>query len=163
MAYDVTITRLPLQALFDLKGDAAAVRKWGGKALPALPVRFGSFTEMDGRTLKWIGPDHWILRADLAEEDTLLVTLRPDAAPTEVSVVLISDTFAFFAVTGPDADQIMAVVTPLDLQTLAENGVTVTEAFLGKAMVRRISGGYELAVDQSYATMIAEYLDRVRS
>lgn len=163
MAYDVTITRLPLQALFDLKGGADAVQKWCGKALPPLPARANSFSEKSGRTLQWIGPDHWILRAEIGEEDALLAALRPEAAPTEVSVVLISDTLAFFTVTGPDAEQVLAVATPLDLRDLADDSVTLTEAFGTKAVVRRIAGGYELAFDQSYAAMIAEYLDRVKS
>jgi len=163
MAYDVTIARLPLQALFDLKGEAAAVQKWCGQVLPPPPERPNSFTVRAGRMLQWIGPDHWILRAEIGDEAALLAALRPDAAPSDVSVVLISDTLAFFAITGPDADHVMAVATPLDLRTLAEDSVTATEAFQIKAYARRAPGGYELAFDCSYAAMIGEYLDRVTS
>jgi sarcosine oxidase subunit gamma len=163
MAYDVTITRLPMQALFDLKGDAGVVAAWGGAVLPLMPPRQNSYSAAAGRTLHWIGPDHWILRADIAAEDALLAALDPGGAPGDLSAALISDTLAFFEITGPDADQIMAVATPLDMRSLAEDGVTLTEAFGTRAMVRRIASGYELAIDLSYAAMAAEYLDRVGS
>lgn len=163
MAYDVTIARLPLQALFDLKGRAEAVAAWCGKALPPMPARPNSATEAAGCMLQWIGPDHWILRADIAREDALLAALRPDEAPADLSVVLISDTLAFFAITGPDADHLLAVATPLDLRGLSEDSATMTEAFGTKALTRRIPGGYEMAFDQSYAAMVADYLGRAKS
>lgn len=163
MGYDVQITESPRAALFDLKGDAAALTAWAGSHLPPLPARPNSLTKAAGQTLCWIGPDHWILRAGLTEEAAILAVLRPDAAPADVSVVLISDTLVFFALTGPDADQVMAVATPLDAARLAADGITLTEALGTKAMIRRIPGGYEIGVDVSYATFVEDYLDRIRA
>lgn len=163
MGYDVQITRLELQALFDLKGTSAALVAWAGSQVPPLPTRPNSLTEADGLILCWIGPGHWILRANIAEEAAILAVLRPDAAPADVSVVLISDTLVFFALTGPDADQVMAVATPLDAARLAADGITLTEALGTKAVIRRIPGGYEIGVDVSYATFVEDYLDRIRA
>lgn len=161
MAYDVQITESPRAALFDLKGDAAALTAWAGSHLPPLPARPNSLTKAAAQTLCWIGPDHWILRADAAQEDALLAALRPGEAPAELSVVLISDTLVFFALTGPDADQVMAVATPLNFTRLAADDVTLTEALGTKALLRRIPGGYEIAVDLSFAPMVQEYLHRI--
>lgn len=163
MAYDVTIARLQVQALFDLKGAAEFLLAWCGDVLPPLPTRPNSYTKVSHRMLQWIGPDHWILRADIAEEEAIFAALKPDAAPVDVSVVLISDTLVFVALTGPDADQVMAVATPLDVARLAADDVSPTEAFGTKAMIRRIPGGYEIGVDLSYATFVEDYLDRIRA
>lgn len=163
MAYDVSILRLPLMAIFDLKGKQTAVQEWCGAVLPTFPTRHNSFTQEDGRMLIWVGPDHWQVRAEISIEDALIADLGPDLAPSEVSVVLVSDTLVFFVITGKDADQVMAVASPLDLRELSADSAMQTEVFLCKAMIRRINDGYELAVDQSYAAMFAEYLDRVRS
>lgn len=163
MGYDVQITRLPLQALFDLKGTAAGLKAWAGSHLPPLPARPNGYEALAGRMLKLIGPDHWILRAGIDEEDALLAALNPDGAPTGLSIVRISDSLVFFSITGPDADQVMAVATPLDFTALAPSDVTVTEALGIKALIRRIPDGYEMAVDLSFAPMVQEYLNRIRS
>ena len=65
MAYDVTITRLPMRALFDLKGAAPMLAEWCGTALPPFPERPNSRTNKAGRSLCWTGPDRWLLIAPL--------------------------------------------------------------------------------------------------
>ncbi|MDI3336407.1 sarcosine oxidase subunit gamma family protein [Defluviimonas aestuarii] len=162
MPYDVTITRLPLRALFDLKGTATALAAWCGTALPPFPDRPNSRMEAAGRGLCWTGPDRWLLMAALAEEATLAKALRSEQAPDDLSVTLVSDTLTFFAVTGPDATEVMAVVTPLDLHPdiFPQDGAAWTEAFGIRSATRRIAAGYEIAVDRSYADWFEESLRR---
>lgn len=160
--YDVEIEQLSLMALFDLKGSQSALLEWCGHALPDFPSHPLGFSVRDGRDLMWLGKEHWILRAPLDDEAQILADLRPDQAPDDISVVMISDTLTFFSVTGPDADDVMAVASSLDLRAkaFAENGATFSEAFSTKALILRADGGYHLGVDRSYAAMIADYFAR---
>lgn len=161
MAYDVTYERLGLSALFDLKGAETAVRKW----LRHPPLRFPQQpnTRSHARALElwWLGTDHWLLRAPLEQETQLLAKLAPKDAPKDISVAHVSDTLAFFAVTGSDAEEVMSVACPLDLATFDEDAVTYTEVFGLKGIVLRRPNGFELAVERSFGDMIVDHLARV--
>ena len=162
MGYDVTFERQKISALFDLKGKADGMADWAGAHLPAFPEQPNTFTDKDGMTLCFIGRDHWILRADIDREKALLGTLKPEDAPPELSIVRVSDTMTFFRVIGPDAAQIMAIASPLDLHpsVFLDHAITFTEVFHLKALVRRVDGGFEFAIEQSFANLVEDYLSR---
>jgi heterotetrameric sarcosine oxidase gamma subunit len=162
MPYDVTFDRLETQALFDLKGPREALQAWAGDALPPFPEWPNSKTGAGDTALMFIGPAHWLLRADLSREETLNAALRPAAAPPEISIVRVSDTLAFFRIIGPDADATMAIACPLDLHhnRFDADAASFTEAFGLRALVTRCHGGFDLAVDQSFGPMVSDYLTR---
>jgi sarcosine oxidase, subunit gamma len=162
MSYDVTVARLPISALFDLKGPQAALTGWTKGALPDFPVTANTRSERAGVSLAHIGPDHWLLRADLAREAALTAGLRPEDAPPEISIVMISDSLSFFRITGPDAARVLAIGCPLDLHAsvFPANGACFTAFFGLKAFVTRHGDGFDCAVDQSYADMTGDYLTR---
>jgi sarcosine oxidase subunit gamma len=116
-------------------------------------------------TLLFLGPDHWLLRADLETEDALTTALRPDGAPPEISIVRVSDTLAFFRITGPGAPDILAIGCPLDLheRSFGQVAATFTEVFGLKALVTRCEGGFDVAVDRSLAAMVADCLARAEA
>jgi sarcosine oxidase subunit gamma len=159
MIYDVRIERLPMQALFSLQGDPETVASWAGGALPAFPKAPNTAAEQDGRHLLWLGPDTWVLRAALEEEDTLLAQLKPAEAPDAV----ISDTLAFWRIQGAEAAEIIAIASPLDVhpRVFPDAAATWTECFGQRALVQRVPGGFDLAVDRSYAAMFQDYLARI--
>lgn len=165
MAYDVTITRLPLRALFEIRGSADPVATWCGDATLALPGIPNRLTEVGEHRLIHAGQDRWLLMAPLAEEEALNAALRPDEAPGGLSVVLLSDTLIFFSVTGPEAGEVMVVATPLDLHPSAfpPDGASWTEVFGTRALIRRIADGYEIAVDRSYGDWFEDSLLAVAS
>ncbi len=162
MGYNVTINRQSPSALFDLKGEASAVAKWAGSALPKFPKTPNRLTSKENIALYYIGLDHWIVRGLLDDEVKLTASLRPDDAPADVSVVRVSDTLTFFDITGQDAEQVMSIACPLDLHSssFADDAVSFTECFGMKALVLRTKGGFELAVEQSFGDMLADYLAR---
>jgi len=162
MTYDVEIRQLDLMALFDLKGSQSEVAAWCGATLPAFPDQPLRRCEAEERALMWLGPEHWILRAPLKQEESLLAALNPAEAPDTVSVVQISDTLSFFALTGPDVAEVMAVATPLDIHdsVFPPDAACFTDLFSVKALVLRIPGGFHLGVGRSFAPMIADYLAR---
>ena len=165
MGYDVDITRLPLRALFDLKGKKDALRRWCGGALPPLPNCPNRITESQERRLVQTGPCCWLLLAPLEAEGALTEALRPVEAPDDLSIVPVSDTLTFFAVTGAEAGDVMAVATPLDLHPSAfpPDGASWTEAFGVRALIWRIAEGYEIAVERSYGDWFEEVLRRVKA
>ena len=92
----------------------------------------------------------------------LIEITRPDTAPLEISIVLVSDTLNFFHIEGPDAAQIVAIACPLDthLSAFPSNGASYTEIFGIKGLLVRRSDGFDIAIESSFADMIADYLDR---
>ena len=166
MRYDASVVKQELQALFDIKGRADEVREYlagVARLLPGSPCAFAA----DGpRTIYFLGRSHWLLRAPLEQEIGLLEELRPDEAAEALSVVLVSDSYAFFEISGADAPDIVSIASPLDIGSRAfpEFGATFTEAFGIKALLARKPGdrgAYELAVDRSYENMVAEYFRRI--
>jgi sarcosine oxidase subunit gamma len=162
MSYDVEIREIDLSAIFDLKGPMEDLKPRISGLAPAFPDRANTATRSGDLELYWIGSDHWLLRGPIEGETELLATIDPRAAPGDISIVLISDTLAFFNISGPDADQIMAIASPLDTHRSAfpVNGVTFTEAFGLKALIVRRDDGYDLGCDRSYGDMVADYLQR---
>ncbi|MDX6751471.1 sarcosine oxidase subunit gamma family protein [Geminicoccaceae bacterium 1502E] len=163
MSYDVTIRRQELAALVDLKGrpeDVAAAVAWAALPLPDLP---NSRTRAGDKELYWVGPDQWLLRGPLAAETDLLRQVQTTDAARRLSVVQVSDVYAFFGVFGRDAAEILAVASPLDIHPSAfpQNASTFTDAFGLKTLVIRRADGFELAVERSFAEMAADYLQRV--
>lgn len=164
MAYDAHIERLGHFAIIDLKGKCDALAAWKGTHLPPFPDRPNTAAGADGLDLCWIGIDHWLLLGPLDREENLLQTIDPTSAPADISAVLVSDTLAFFSIAGPDAEQIMAIVSPLDisLQSFPPNGVTYSEAFGLKALIIRRQEGFELAVERSYGDMAQNVFARIK-
>ena len=159
MPYDVTFKRLPVFALYDFKGVQAAIERWTKLQLPNSANRRADF---GGNTLCHIGPNHWLLRADLAAEPQLELQLKPTSAPPDISIVRISDSQTFFRITGPDAEKVTAIGCPMDLHpsVFPETAVSFTEFFHVKALILRTYDGFDIAVEQSFANMTADYLTR---
>ena len=161
MPYDVQIDRLPIFALFDLKGSAETLAEWGG-VLPPFPATPNSRSRAKDLELCHTGPERWLLRADTESEAEITDELRPEAAPPEISIVRVSDTQTFFRITGPDADQVMSIGCPLDLHpdSFGPDAVTYSDFFGVKALVLRYENGFDVAVEQSFGDMISDYLSR---
>ena len=87
---------------------------------------------------------------------------RLEQAPVHVSIVLVSDTLTFFRISGPDADQIIKIASPLDIHPTVFpcNGASYTQVFGIKGLVIRNTDGFEIAVESSYADMIDDFLRR---
>lgn len=163
MSYDVTIRRLAPPALLDLRGKTETVSRWLAGVGLAMPETPNTAVRAGDQELCWLGPDHWILRAPIDTEETLLQTLKTVDLPPDVSQVLVTDAYAFFEISGPDAGQVLAIACPIDLDSsvFPLDGVTFTEAFGLKALIVRRDSGVELAVERSFGNMTADYLDRV--
>lgn len=161
MTYDAVIERLPPFALFDLKGPQDALANWSKVPLdyPTVP---NTMTRNGGAILCHLGPNRWLLRDALENEAALNGFLRPEDAPAGISIVRVSDTQTFFRIAGPEAAEVMCIGCPLDLHdsVFGADAASYTEFFGVKALVLRCEGGFDVAVEQSFGNMIADYLSR---
>jgi len=68
----------------------------------------------------------------------------------------------FFQIAGPDAEQIMSIACPLDLYptNFIIDSACYSEVFGIKALIMKQGDDFEFAVDQSFAAMIHDHLNR---
>jgi len=162
MSYEVQIKRGGLEALVDLQGSAQAIANWVEAGFPGFPTEPNTASTAGELSLYWIAPERWLLRAPIDQESRLIEITRPDTAPLEISIVLVSDTLRFFHIEGPDAAQIVAIACPLDTHasTFPSNGASYTEIFGIKGLLVRRDDGFDIAIESSFVDMIEDYLDR---
>jgi len=162
MSYEVRIERSGIHAIIDLQGEPERIAAWADDALPEFPQRPNTASGHGDICLFWVAAERWLLHAALEHEAELLAIAPPQTAPVDISAVLVSDTLTFFRIEGQDAAQIVAIASPLDTDAsvFADNAVSYTEAFGLKALLRRIPGGFEIAVESSFADLLADYLAR---
>lgn len=162
MSYEVQFKRGELEALVDLQGSAQVITNWVEDGFPKFPTTANTASTEGDLSLYWVAPERWLLRAPINQEARLIEITRPDTAPLEISIVLVSDTLRFFHIEGPDAAQIIAIACPLDTHPSAfpSNGASYTEIFGVKGLLVRRSTGFDIAIESSYADMIEDYLQR---
>ena len=163
MGYQATIKKLGLSAIFDIKGDASAASKRISHLGLVLPSEVNTATEKDGQYLCWVGENHWLLLAPAEKENQLLDTLAPHDPAMDCRIVLVSDAYTFFTVTGNQADEILAIASPLDIRLInfPKNAATYSELFGIGGLIMRRQNGYLIAVERSYTDMIAIYFEKV--
>lgn len=163
MGYQATIKKLGLSAIFDIKGDASAASKRISHLGLVLPSEVNTATEKDGQYLCWVGENHWLLLAPAEKENQLLHTLAPHDPAMDCRIVLVSDAYTFFTVTGNQADEILAIASPLDIRLInfPKNAATYSELFGIGGLIMRRQNGYLIAVERSYTDMIAIYFKKV--
>ena len=160
MGYDAAIAIGPPRCLVDIQGTAAAVATLAARHGLTLPDTPNSWAGSDGTALAWLGERRWMLLAPLADEDTWEAAMTVDQP--DVSAVLVSDAYASFRIRGPDADEILAQATPLDVHPAAfpARGATFTEFFGETALLLRGEDGFTCFVDGSLAAYLALCLAR---
>ena len=156
MAYGVAIERKAAEAAFDLKGPAGELRPALAGLGLALPERPNSSARPLGDVVVyWIGEEHWLLCAPLAEEERLMAQLAQYA-------VQVSDALAAFAVMGPESAEVMVQATSLDINhdAFPAGSASRTEFFGLGALIAREHDGYRVMVERSYADFIEAALHR---
>ena len=163
MAYQATIEKQGLSTIFDIKGDASAVAKRLSQLGLTLPASANMSIEKDGQHLCWIGETHWLLLAPVEKEAQLLDSLAPHDPTLDCRIVLVSDAYSFFSVRGDQADDILAIASPLDIRRInfPDNAASYTELFGIRGLVLRRQNGYSVAVERSYADMVSVYFNKV--
>jgi sarcosine oxidase subunit gamma len=163
MIYDVAIEMLEPLCVFDLKGSRSSIASRLASVQIVPPESPNTATISGKMALCWVGHTQWILRAPDAAAQQLTRDLQANDSEGNTSIVNVSDMLQFFSVSGRDADDILAISCPLDthLTAFPDNAVTFTELFGTKALLLRVTDGYHVAVDRSYADFVNDLLHRV--
>ena len=115
MSYRVTLGDPARSSLIDLRAGAegrSALESELGFELPAP----SGLAAGDGSVVVFgLGPDEWLLRTPLPEEDEWLARLEAALSPCFASAVLVSDAYRTLHVTGPDTLDVLAQTTGVDL------------------------------------------------
>jgi sarcosine oxidase subunit gamma len=164
MGYQATIKKQGLLAIFDIKGRCQRSRKTAITAW-LFSCRKTKIWQLkrNGQHLCWIGETHWLLLAPAEKEAQLLDSLAPHDPALDCRIVLVSDAYSFFSVRGNQADDILAIASPLDIRRInfPNNAASYTELFGIRGLVLRRQNGYSIAVERSYADMVSVYFDKV--
>ena len=163
VGYQVTVKKIGRLSVFDIKGEASSV---AARVLPIslpLPVTVNTASTKEGQKLCWVSEKQWLLIAPSSQESHLLDDLVPNNPALDCRVVLVSDSYAFFSIIGKQANDVLAIASPLDIRIkkFGKNGAAYSDLFGIRALVLRRPDGYDVAVEISYAVMISACFDMV--
>lgn len=129
----------------------------------ALPRPAGLASGNGAVTVFGLGPDEWLVRVPPDEEAHWLVRLEAAAAGSFAAVVLVSDAWSVFTVTGPDTLDVLAQSTGVDVHPSAfPAGRAVRAGFAGiSALIHRLDDrpSFDVYVDSSLARYAGRWLE----
>ena len=110
-----------------------------------------------------LGPDEWLIRTGPDEEERWLARLEEAAATSFSAVVLVSDAWRVFTVTGPEALDVLTQATGVDLHPSAfPTGRVVRAAFARvAAVIHRLDDrpSFDICVDASVARYAQRWIE----
>ena len=163
MGYRVEVVGPVRPALVSLRIDASgipAVERALGLALPrpAAPASHSGSVTVFG-----LGPDEWLVRTAPDAEDEWLARLEAAAAGSFSAVVRVSDAWRVFTFTGPDALDVLAQTTGVDVHpSVFPTGRAVRAAFARiSALIHRVDDrpSFDIYVDASLARYAGRWLE----
>jgi heterotetrameric sarcosine oxidase gamma subunit len=110
-----------------------------------------------------VAPQHWLVRTTLDQEARLFAHLTKAPCASDTLIINVSDAYTFIGIDGPDADQMIAIASPIDAWAMPVGaaGATFTEVFGQKAFLIRQPKGFEIAVERSYSQLLLDFFSRV--
>ena len=110
-----------------------------------------------------LGPDEWLIRTGPDEEERWLAKLAEAVADSFSAVVLVSDAWRVFTVTGPETLDVLAQATGVDLHTsVFPTGRAVRAAFARiAAIIHRLDDrpAFDVYVDASVARYAQRWIE----
>ena len=102
-------------------------------------------------------------RTTLDQESRLFAHLTEAPCASDTLIINVSDAYVFIEIDGPEADQMIAIASPIDAWAMPVGaaGATFTEVFGQKALMIRQPKGFEIAVERSYSQLLLDYFSRV--
>jgi len=163
MPYRVTVHGPERASLINLRARAQARAAIESELGIALPAPSGPATGNGGAFTFALGPDEWLLRTPLPDEDEWLRRLAAALAGRPASAVLVSDAYGVLQVAGPDTLDVLVQATGVDLdpETFPTGCVTRTAFAKVSAILHRIDDrpAFDIYVDSSLADYAAKWLE----
>ena len=162
MGYRVEVGGPVWPALVSLRvgaGGSPAMEAALGVALPR-PAALAS--ENGTVTVFGLGPDEWLVRVPPDEEERWLERLEAAVAGPFAAAVLVSDAWSVFTVSGPDALDVLAQATGVDLHpSVFPSGRAVRAGFARiTALIHRLDDrpSFDVYVDASLARYAGRWI-----
>ena len=158
MGYDVNRHRSPALAYLAVQADPAAQAAIHAGTALTLPDSTRACADATTTVLR-IGPTEWLVIASLADESVLADALRESTAGEHAAIVILSDAYARFELSGPDVFEVLAQMVAVDLRG-AEVG-TAIRCGCGKASAvvhKRSADAFDMHVDATLAKYFDELL-----
>lgn len=143
---------ITIRADFPRAGDAIAEAV--GLALPETT----RITTDGSRSLGWMSPDELLLILPAQEVSEAVFALNQALTGEHSLVADVSDARALFDVTGPNADDVLAKLSPADLSAMSPDGLRRSRTAQTAAAFWRIDGGFRLIGFRSTADYLAQIL-----
>ena len=129
----------------------------------ALPRPAGLASGNGSVTVFGLGPDEWLIRMSPDKEEDWLARLEEAAAGSFSAVVLVSDAWRVFTVTGPDTLDVVAQATGVDVHPVVfPTGRAVSAGFARiSALIHRLDDrpSFDVYVDASLARYAGRWLE----
>ena len=163
MGYQVEVSGPERPALISLRVGAQGIPAVERAVGAALPRAAGLAPSVGSVTVFGLGPDEWLIRVAPDEEEGWLARLEEITAGTFSAVVLVSDAWRVFTITGPESPEVLAQATGVDLHsTVFTTGRAVRAAFARiTALIHRLDArpSFNVYVDTSLARYAARWMD----
>ena len=164
MPYDVEVAEQPMYAVLNIRGgdDArAAFAKLLGVDLKELVSTVASKGDVHVLT---VGPDEWMVSAPSSEEERLEAELRAAVDGMFAAVTIVSDLNKVYRVFGPEARDLLAQATSIDLHPRAFGpGKCVRTAFAKTtgAVIHQIDEAptFDIYIESSYVAYMKLWFD----
>ena len=163
MGYRVEVAGPVRPALVSLRVGAEASPAVEAALGAALPRPAGPVTRNGSVTVLGLGPDEWLVRVPPDEEEHWLARLEAMAAGSFAAAVLVSDAWSVFTVAGPDALDVLAQSTGVDVHPSAfPTGRAVRAGFARtSALIHRLDDrpSFDVYVDASLSLYTGRWLE----
>jgi len=153
------ISLLEQGAVFDVRGNSTAL----GIVFELFGLRqtrqMNTVFESQRVKVLVIGPRNYLLQSTLDNEVEIDKTLKPIGGNPNLSCTNVSDMYQGIEVSGPQALEVLAQATSLNLHKFPLGSVTATEIFCLRGIVlhERLDK-YHLYIDRSYAEYVFKRL-----
>ena len=163
MGYQVEVSGPDRPALICLRVDAQGRRSVERTLGVALPHPSGLARRAGRVAVLGLGPDEWLVRVAPDEEESWLARLTEVTAGTFSAVVLVSDAWRVFTLSGPESSEVLAQATEVDLHPpVCPTGRAVRTAFARiTALIHRLDArpSFDVYVDTSLARYAGRWLE----
>ena len=163
MGYRAEMSGPVLPALISLRvgaGGLPAVERALGIAAPR---PFGPAALNGSVAVFALGPDEWLIRTEPDEEERWLAKLDEATATSFSAVVLVSDAWRVFTVTGPETLDVLTQATGVDLHpAVFPTGRVVRAAFARvAAVIHRLDDrpAFDIYVDATVARYAQRWIE----
>jgi sarcosine oxidase subunit gamma len=166
-AVGVRMEEIPHLAKLNLRGEGEdpAFLAAAGEALGVPLPGTGAVARAGGLAVLWLGPDEWLVLADVGEEGALAARLGDALAGLHTSVVDVTDNWTEIRLAGARARDVLAKGCPIDLHPRAFGPERVAQSMIGAVdvILAETAEGpdgpvYAIMVRRSFAPFLWDWL-----